>query len=154
MIICGVDPGGATTGIAVRDGHQLKSAELVHRDAPDRAGFMAYCGQVLDAIEAHAGTNLIALEDIHPPKGALGMINLHGVVDTAKLIGMILAQFPGVELVDPGGHGTAPLSAYPKQLVNPAEKVGTGQRRHARAAWDIAGAARASMRLGGNLRAL
>lgn len=143
MTVVGVDPGGATTGIVIRHGFHLRAAELIYRDSNDHAGFMAYCGQVIEAVHHHvsnAGEDpLIALEDVHPPKGAIGMINVQGVIDTAKLVGMLLAEFHGVQLVDPGGHGSAPLAAYPAELVGVTEKVGTGKRRHVRSAWDIAG---------------
>lgn len=91
--------------------------------------------------DVNRGTLVIAAEDIVDPNPHLGITALRGLLDTALVLGGILGRWPDTVLVRPGRHGSQPLPAYPPQLAGPRESIGTGILRHARSAYDIAGAA-------------
>lgn len=157
MRIVGVDPGGATTGVVLREGREARRAILV---SPDKgAAFERYLRDVIEAVEdcmddAFVGFEaellpLLAVEDVVHPNPHLGIANLDGLLATAQVLGAIRWAAAGWErerrisrlvVVPPGRHGSAPLSAYPGALVGPRETKGSGTRRHVRSAWDIAGA--------------
>lgn len=145
-IVLGIDPGGKTTGMVLRHGRAVLAALLVtNSDAPVLSD--EYLAEVLggarDLREQGwlAGLPLVAVEDVVHPNPHLGLANLDGLLQTAQVIGALRCAF-SVVLVRPGGHGSAPLSTYPPELVGPHEPKGTGKLRHARSAWDVAGAAR------------
>lgn len=149
----GVDPGGTYTGIVARPQKLHTSACLfacvVVRE--DGQAMVDYVLEVFDAIRdavtkdrgPHAGE--IAVEDVQPPTGwkagERAPIDPTGLLGTARVLGAIEGRWPNRHLVAPGGHGALPLELYPKLLRGPRERVGTGRRRHARSAWDIAGVA-------------
>lgn len=153
-VAIGVDPGGTNTGIVVRQGDDLLDAILLTR--PDRQDDTKWIGRVLEDVW-HAvkdewarasgarkplAAPLVAVEGVNPPTGRMGMISVDGLLRTAAVYGAILAEFPEAIVVSPGGHGTAPLAAYPQALQRRGETTGTGGKyRHCRSAWDIAGAA-------------
>jgi len=149
--IVGVDPGGQTSGFAVRIGDQCVAAALVE-NTTGRDGYLDELAEQLDRYWTFCGDldgpRYVAVEDVRHPSPHLGTINVAGLLETAVGLGAVLAwcrtwQAP-VVTVPPGGHGTAPLTAYPRRLVGEHElgEYGKGRMKHARSAWDIAGAAR------------
>jgi hypothetical protein len=148
VIVVGVDPGGATTGIVVRDGATPVRAMLVsNSDGDMSAGYLA---EVIDALDdAITMRMLCAVEGLVEPNPHVRLANVRGLLDTAQVLGAVRHQaavwtaqgrLSGVVVVPPGGHGSAPLACYPAVLVGEREKRGTGRLRHGRSAWDIAGA--------------
>lgn len=148
----GVDPGGHWTGVVARPRRDHKSpclyAAVVTREPGQE--LVDYLLEVLDTI-AHARTldrgaqaGEIAVEDAKAPTGwnAQGdrqPIDPKGIIDAARILGGIEGRYPNRHLVPPGGHGALPLTHYPTLLRGPRERKGTGVRRHARSAWDVAG---------------
>lgn len=143
MRVIGVDPGGVSTGIVVRDGRIL----VAHTTVKGMLLSPHYPGLVISAIELamELGT-FIALEDTTHPgwhhKGKPKPINLDGLRATERVVGAILGRFSGVILVPPASHGQGPLEAYPEEL-RPSTGQGRGfdGYRHERSAHDVAVAA-------------
>ena len=84
--------------------------------------------------------SLIAVEELVHPTPHMGLANVRGLLDTAQILGAVVAVGMLVVRVRPAKFGTAPLASYPAALVGEREVSGKGRLRHARAAWDIAGA--------------
>jgi hypothetical protein len=154
--VVGVDPGGKTTGVVVRQDDAVITAELVHNDAT--AVTDRYLAHVIDAVfaarlwalELGAGDPLVGVEDLTHPNPHVGRVaNVMGLLGTAQVIGAIrgaLRSYCPVVMVPPGKHGSAPLRAYPAVLVGSRETgtFGNGKYRHVRSAYDIAGATKAA----------
>jgi hypothetical protein len=151
--VVGVDPGGRFTGIIARYGPDLLAHWLTRRtvDGGRHTYTLAgYIALVLDDLAeakrralTHAGPGyVVAVEDLQEPNPHMGLTNIRGALDTAAVLGAVLAHFPEAILVPPGRHGTAMLRLYPSTLVGPRERTGHGKAplQHCRAAWDIAGA--------------
>lgn len=153
-VAIGIDPGGTNTGIILRDDDELLDAVLLTR--PDGQDDAKWVGRVVEDVwhairltwDAAAGARLplvaplVSVEAVNPPTGRMGMISLDGLLRTAAVYGAVLAEFPEAIVVSPGGHGSAPLAAYPQALRRAGEISGRGGKyRHCRSAWDIAGAA-------------
>lgn len=149
-IFVGVDPGGTWTGLVARRADQLLDAAVLRRETgePD----IRWIGRIMQEIEtlvAGGGASpVVAIESVVAPTGRLGMISLEGLLGAAMVFGAVLGEYPEAVTVSPGGHGSAVLAAYPPGLRAGGETAGTGRRRHARSAWDIAGAAQFLVRVG------
>lgn len=145
-VVLGVDPGGKTTGMAQRCGPRLAWWALVERR--DGESDACYLTRVAGAVhQRHLESPVVvAVEGLNHPSPHLGLANVSGLLATAEVLGALkmAAVMHGWRLVEvpPGGHGSAPLAGYPRELVRARERTGTGRLRHARSAWDIAGAAR------------
>jgi hypothetical protein len=145
--VVGVDPGGASTGFVAIDGHGVPiHATLV---IADHGVNDAYLGEVIDTLEVivdrvndSLGMPLVALEDVVHPNPHMGLANMDGLLATAQVLGALrghlIASEVALVLVRPGGHGSAPLRSYPRQLVGERERKGSGRYRHLRSAYDIA----------------
>lgn len=162
MIVVGVDPGGADTGIVIRRGDLLVWRATTHRrDQPLKAYLAAVVRDLADSIVgarefvSDAGGWLLAVEDVVEPKPQIRITNVRGLLDTAIVLGAVLdsvlvltvacglgatidEEMPSV-IVRPGRHGQGPLAAYPEEL-RPTRGRGMGKDklRHMRSAWDIA----------------
>jgi hypothetical protein len=147
--VLAIDPGGRQTGLAVRVGKNFERACVVDRE--DFEEIECYLPRVLEVVAEYAGSavSLMAIEGVVAPVNAktLGMIHTRGLLDTAVVLGAVIARWPSVVVVPPGKHGSAPLSTYPAELVGEREKVGAGWLRHARSAWDVGWAAERMGRL-------
>jgi len=152
-IVVGVDPGGSWTGIVVRRGGDAVWVDACHRGpSMTDAAWFGYLRQVLDAAVAEArslagGAGLVAVEDVVAPNPHVRVTNVGALLATAKVVGMVLTLHPSAVLVRPGGHGSAPLSSYPPNLVGGRERAGAGRLKHARSAYDVAGAGLVQWRL-------
>lgn len=145
--IVGIDPGGTNTGIVARLGDRVLYAATVTRDN-DMAGYIAELGDTIDkAINALTCAQhddpllapIVAVEGLNEPTPHLGLTNVRGLLGAAQVLGAILQRHPAAIVVPPGRHGSAPLTTYPPTLIGPRERRGTGNARHARSAYDIAG---------------
>lgn len=163
--ILGVDPGGAHTGLVLRDGPRLLANRLVSRGDQQ---IPAYLVQVLDAVQdlwdldppPKTPVVIVAVEGLNAPTPHMGLTNVTGLLDAAQVLGAVLACWTAAVVVPPGGHGAVPdvLQAlpgkagdkacrqylddtYPAALIGAREKRGAGLLRHCRSAWSIAGAA-------------
>lgn len=157
----GVDPGGIGTGIVVRAGHDLLAWMVVERDGDDDEGRSIGVGaRTIQTLTAAITTALaaagpgahLAVEGVVAPTGFKDgrrePINPKDTIAAGVVLGGILAHFPDAVVVRPNNHGRGLLATYPDQLVTTAERrLGVNRpagksalRRHARAAWDTAGA--------------
>lgn len=161
-VVLGIDPGGHCTGLVLRVGGLAHWAELVTNDT--RGITDDYLAEIIDAATlavsgALGSVDFVAVEDVVAPggfaHGAVAFVNVKGLLDTAQVIGALRwwgrCSTNRLVFVAPCGHGSAPLATYPAQLVGPNEPKGTGKLRHARSAWDIAGAAVEQARIGSAL---
>jgi hypothetical protein len=152
-IVVGIDPGGSWTGIVVRRGADAIWVDAVHRgDEVGDAGWLTHVLASLNAAMAEAaslqqGKGLLAVEDVVAPNPHVRVTNVAALLATAKVVGMVLAVHPTAILVRPGGHGSAPLASYPPNLVGDRERAGSGRLKHARSAYDVAGAGLAHWRM-------
>lgn len=145
--IVGVDPGGRWTGIVLRTRDDCIDRTVVERGNAETLA--PYLGRVIDEVARlhlrivgyDAAGSHIAVEDLNDPTPQMGTTSVRGLIGTAQVLGAIVMHWPAVTLVPPGAHGSKPLAAYPRELVGDREKSGAGVLRHARSAWDVAGAA-------------
>ena len=139
VTVIGVDPGARETGIVVRSDTTLLAACVVSRGR--NQSFGSYAREVGDSVttyDAQHHCSLIRVEDVNPPVfwASQRILNLTGLLGTARLIGALEARFPDLEMVQPAGYGSHPLLCYPRELVG-KETRGRGIMRHTRSAWDI-----------------
>jgi hypothetical protein len=148
-LVIGVDPGGADTGITVRRGRSelVRAVLLTREDGTTRAAWVEENTEAVMGLSVQYPDAVVATEDVNPPRGhAPGrdghLIKLDGLIDTAAVLGGLIAVMEGLVIVPPGGNGAAPLTAYPVEL-RPTRGKGAGRDnlRHLRSAWDVAGAA-------------
>lgn len=137
--VVGVDPGGRSSGVVVRNRDAVAAPPLVVvRRAAETMG--AYCWRVASAVKLASddGGLLIAVEDVNAPTPQMGTIAVAGLLGTAQVLGAVTSRRWDVIVVPPGGHGSAPLATYPPELVGEREHKGAGVLRHARSAFDVA----------------
>lgn len=155
----GVDPGANDTGLVViNDDGELVAWQLVRRNK--QRSIEQYHRTVLDEIVrlVDLDTIAVAVETIVAPNfHATGRRTRFGpLLATAELVGYVagacVANGWQVVRIAPAGHGSRPLGHYPPELVSRAERnakgphpwqqrVGKGERRHLRSAYDVARAA-------------
>lgn len=156
MKILGIDPGGRTTGLAVQGHNAIAHATVVNPGVvlpPPREYLQAVIKAAL-ALADDQNVDLIAVESVRRPNWHAGgaAANPTGLLGTMGVYGAALAyDWPvPVVAVPPLRNGSKPLGSYPEHLVSDGERrksgwqlrVGSGQLRHARSAWDVALAAR------------
>lgn len=167
--VVGVDPGEAATGVVTRRGNDV-AAQQVIRSGRIHGGRHVivshdYLAQVLAAVNSQVVQSVrrtgqlpaLAIEGLNAPSPHMGTINPRTLIASGVVLGAVLGLYghpigePLVErvvIVPPGSHGSQPVAAYPQQLSSPAERkrgplhVAGGNLRHARSAFDVAGAAR------------
>lgn len=149
----GIDPGGRYTGVIARpharhDSPCLFACVVVREPDQEMVDYLLEVFDAIrDAITADRGPRAgeLAVEDARAPSGwkagERSPIDPEGIINAARVLGGIEGRWPNRHLIDPGGHGALPLEMYPPLLRGPRERIGTGRRRHARSAWDIAGVA-------------
>jgi hypothetical protein len=141
--VVGIDPGGRWTGVVARRFDAVVWAAVITREG-DMASYLTEIkAAVGDAIATHllAVDVTVAVEGLVKPTPHMGVISLTGLLDTAVVLGAVMAWWPSAVIVPPGDNGAGPLTAYPARLVGAREVKGEGIARHARSAWDVAGRA-------------
>lgn len=157
--VVGIDPGTTTTGLAARDGTRLIGHLVVEYDPAGTWGEYADAVEIgvhhlLALCDGVGAKPLVAVEDLIDPKG-YEFVHPRDLIASARLVGYLMRAFPGAVVVRPGRHGSGALSSYPRELVSTREastadkdrtwhvpKVRKSSTlRHARSAWDVAGAA-------------
>ena len=151
-VVIGVDPGGRTTGVVVREGDELLDFGLLERGEDERVD--VYARRVVDRIDELMGSTqfyrqrrppIVAVEDVVAPSGFRDgrrqFARPDSLITTSIVLGALIGgcAIPPL-LVRPNRNGDAPLQTYPAALVGAREKAGTGRLTHARSAWDIAAA--------------
>lgn len=157
----GVDPGGRATGIVVRRGTELLWWAVLEREGDDDpVRGVGVAARTVEMVLAGIGTALhhagpgahLAVEGVTAPvphiNGKVRIIDPAPTIAAAVVLGGILALHPKAVVVPPNRHGHGLLMAYPPELVTDAERRSGLRReagqsalvRHARSAWDCAGA--------------
>lgn len=161
LVVIACDPGGRQSGLVVRQGSHLVDYEVLESTHPSWqlptmdyvndviAWIAARDAQVYDELGFHPA---IAAEGLKVPEfprdaetGQRNRVQPASVMGLTMVYTGVRVAFPEAIEVPPGGHGLAPFSTYPPELVGPRERRGGGVRRHLRAAWDIAGQARLAL---------
>jgi hypothetical protein len=168
-----VDPGARSTGVTARFGRLLLGWRVIDRhvvepgvDRPGVATMEAVVAAVAELAEPHGGVTRVqvAAEDVDPPSawidGKLRITDVEPILRAAEVLGYVEAAYPGLVRVSPGKHGSQPLITYPRELVTDREAASADRRhawhseagqsaliRHARSAWDLAGAAALQSRI-------
>lgn len=134
--VIGVDPGGKSTGVVAVYGRTLSYSALCTRTKGQT--FASYGWEVIETIETAASNVFefqsfdLFVEDVVHPNPHLGLANVTGLMDTARLIGFIQAAGmfylgnASLHMVRPAGFGGNPLAEYPSSLIGDREKLGTG----------------------------
>ena len=155
VTVIGVDPGGRYAGIVVRRG----SDTLVDRTVLDRRhdrnsdlglddvlAWARFVAVTVDDLRVAHGALWVAAEGVKAPsphvrrRDGNALTNVAGILDTAVVLGALGLAFVDLIVVDPGGNGALPDYAYPEAIRSGTRGLG-GPPVHARAAWDVAGAA-------------
>lgn len=147
-LVVGIDPGGRWTGLIARQGDELLDhAVLEHSgggggmvSAEYLVAVVGWVAHWVDEMEAE----IVGIEEATPPSwridGEVSPMAPGSLIGLGQVIGAVQAYYPDAIVVPQSG--TAPLSTYPKALVGPRERTGTGGKlRHARSAWTVAGGA-------------
>lgn len=163
----GVDPGARWTGVITRGpGDVLVSRRVVDRTKvdPDSTRVTpAYLDAVVEAVlaarDAGGTGTTVAVEDVVSPIG-YEFVRPSDLIGLGVVVGCLLGRFPELVLVRPGKHGQRPLHTYPLELTTPAERAHATRAhtwgrpaprnsdiRHARSAWDVAGAGPANQKI-------
>ncbi len=172
-VALGVDPGGDSTGFAVRAGDRVLAHAVVARDGdetgprglgigPPRPGsYLSDVAETLAELAAEHDPDVVGIEGLVKPnphanrRNGSSIIDVRPLLATALVLGHLAARCPAAVWVPPGGHGSLLLAAYPAELITPGERRHGLNRaapqntplRHARSAYDVAGAASLLARL-------
>ncbi len=155
--VVGVDPGGRNTAVVVRRGDVLLASQTIVRVGPEDLPLASYLQEVVRVVLGYWQSHLadvVAIEAVQAPSpfqgrdSGPGFSNLDGILGTAMVVGAVEGFFPHAIAVPPGRMGQAPLSTYPRALQPTTGKgKGKDKLRHARSAWDVAGAAAGAARI-------
>ena len=152
--VLGIDPGARATGLCVLSGDEI----IAHRTITSGGAYFPaqrlYVRDVVTtAVLLHDlyEAELIAIETITRPSWHMkgrAAVDPTALLATAEVLGAVLGvDWPvNVTQIRPNKNGSQPLGAYPGVLVSPAERrkagwearIGGGQLRHARSAYDVA----------------
>jgi hypothetical protein len=166
----GVDPGSRETGVVARSGRDLIGWAVIDRNQTEPGAEQpgrVTLAEIEDTVRQFLDRDgAVAVEEFLPPnphvtrKNGRSTITLSDAMNTSRVIGWLLRAFPDAVLIDPAGNGSQLLAAYPRTLVSDREWAHATRRRtfnqpapqnsamrHARSAWDVAGAAAMADRL-------
>ena len=154
----GVDPGARTTAIVAVDAKDqtVLGMVLVHNKGPllplPTDYLRAIAADVNRLAEQH-NADAVHVEGVNRPSWHMGgkakgaATDPTGLLGAAQVLGAVIASTTRtVHVIPPGRNGSRPMGAYPAPLVSDGERrkqgwqtrVGTGQLRHARSAFDVA----------------
>jgi hypothetical protein len=143
-VVVGVDPGSATTGVAVRvDGRCLDASTVRRRDGEPEA---AYHARVIEQTRRMAATHragTVAVEGVDTTRQRNGRV-LAALAATGRLVDAVVAAWPAAVVVPPA-PGRESTTGVPADLVGARPRryseSDTTDRRHERAAFTVAGEA-------------
>lgn len=154
----GVDPGGAFTGIVLRDRDRLLAHQVLERGRDNTRrdpgeSMASWLDRVVTMVHRFMYGDLerrhpVAVEGLNDPSPHVRITAVRGLIDTAHVIGAVLTVESDAVVVPPAGHGSGPLAAYPPEL-RPTRGQGRGRDKlkHCRSAWDCALAAHRQQRI-------
>ena len=163
----GIDPGARNTGVVAMRGRDILWAKVFTNPGPliPEPAYLvgtadaiygrvagAFWGEIGEDLPRFAGEDLprFAIEGVSAPKGFAGgkrsPLNPEAIIGAAATFGALVATFRDAIIVPPGGNGSKPMGAYPRELVSAAEqrkpgwagRVGeSSNARHMRSAYDV-----------------
>ncbi|MDV6267049.1 hypothetical protein [Rhodococcus globerulus] len=153
-VTLGIDPGARSTGLCVLSGGEILAHQTVTSEGDIFPAQRRYVLAVLEAgavlLQIHDVTH-VAVETITRPSWHMkgrAAADPTALLATAEVLGAVLGvDWPvNVTQIRPNKNGSRPLGAYPDELISPAERrkkgwehrIGSGQLRHARSAYDVA----------------
>lgn len=157
----GVDPGARwTAAVARSEQDEVIAMNVVDRlviDPDSKHVTMPYLMAVdiaLTEVWQRAGVDSrVAIEDVTAPIG-YEFIRPSDMIGLGTVLGFLVGRWEDAVLVRPAKHGSRPFHTYPLELTTVGERrhatrANTWSRpapkssniRHARSAWDVAGAA-------------
>lgn len=157
-IIVGVDPGARTTAIvAVDTKDQTVLGMLLIRNKgpllPLPTDYLRAVAADVNRLAEKHNADAVHVEGVNRPSWHVGgkakgaATDPTGLLGAAQVLGAVIASTDRtVHVIPPGRNGSRPMAAYPAPLVSDGERrkqgwqtrVGTGQLRHARSAFDVA----------------
>lgn len=157
-IILGIDPGGAATGMVLREHAGVHAYAVIERKKLPELDYLRSVAEAIVPLTGHI--DHVAIEGLVAPSpyinGKKQLIRPEHVMNVSVTYGWILSVLVNVLdlepiIVPPNGHGSRHEALgldvrrlYPAELIGSREgPAGTGILRHARSAWDIAGSVRA-----------
>ena len=152
--VLGIDPGARATGLCVLSGDQIVAHQTVTSEGEIFPAERRYVLAVLEAgaalLQIH-DIDLLAVETITRPSWHMkgrAAVDPTALLATAEVLGAVLGVVWPVNVtqIRPNKNGSQPLGTYPGELVSPGERrkagwenrIGGGQLRHARSAYDVA----------------
>ena len=152
--VLGIDPGARATGLCVLAGDQILAHQTVTSEGEIFPAERRYVLAVLEAgallLQTH-DVDHVAVETITRPSWHMkgrAAVDPTALLATAEVLGAVLGvDWPvNVTQIRPNKNGSQPLGTYPGVLVSPGERrkagwearIGGGQLRHARSAYDVA----------------
>lgn len=142
--VVGVDPGSRNVGLVVRQGQALLRGTVLVRDDEPKIPGVAWLREVRSVVQEYRTVAcqadpefLLAIEGLNDPIPQMGIVAVAYLIGTAMVFGDLVDRYPGTVVVPPGKNGAGPLEAYPPPLRLPPK----ARTKHARSAWDVAGAA-------------
>lgn len=154
----GIDPGARNTGVVAMRGRDILWAKVFTNPGPlipEPAYLVGTADAIYGRVEGafwEIGEDLprFAIEGVSAPKGFAGgkrsPLNPEAIIGAAATFGALVATFRDAIIVPPGGNGSKPMGAYPRELVSAAEqrkpgwagRVGeSSNARHMRSAYDV-----------------
>lgn len=150
--VLGIDPGSRYTAVVVRDGDVVLHATTLVR--PEKMNSTDWALEVLVGVKvilAEFPKVPLAVEGINPPtgfhRGQKATLNPRDILRAGIVLGAIVATWPDITIIPPGGNGSNHYSHYPACLIGrrPADLPGStnsaGTRDHEQSAYDVAGKA-------------
>lgn len=161
----GIDPGHTFTGVVLRDGRDLLAHITLTRDtveSPIGVG-PRWWDEITEAIDVQQRAAARAMSERGRTWGGVAIEGINvstgfrdgkkqfakpeHLMGLAATYGAIVARYPDITIVPPGGNGSGMLAGYPEQLVTPAERRKGLMRKalkgskvsHCRSSWDVAG---------------
>jgi len=152
--VLGIDPGARATGLCVLSGDQIVAHQTITSEGELFPAERRYVLAVLEAgatlLQIH-DVDLVAVETITRPSWHMkgrAAVDPTALLATAEVLGAVLGvDWPvNVTQIRPNKNGSQPLGTYPGVLVSSGERrtagwearIGGGQLRHARSAYDVA----------------
>lgn len=154
----GVDPGARTTAIVAVDTktHDVLGLVLVKNTGtllPLPTDYLRAVAADVNRLAEQHNADDVHVEGVNRPSWHMGgkskgaATDPTGLLGAAQVLGAVIASTARtVHVIPPGRNGSRPMGAYPAPLVSDGERrkqgwqtrVGTGQLRHARSAFDVA----------------
>jgi hypothetical protein len=160
----GIDPGHTWTGLVLRDGNEIVAQRTLERAQVEGSICVGprWFDEITHAIDIQQRTAARAIQELGRTWGGMAIEGVEAacgfrdgkkqfarpehLMGLAATWGAIVARYPDITNVPPGGNGSELLVTYPEALITPAEKRKGLMRKalkgskvsHCRSAFDVA----------------